>query len=76
MTRIYSYEELMFLSDDTVRQFLNHQVTCTTKTGTQLSGIVANFEVAANEPHHICGFIFDNGRRIGYGSIRSLTIEL
>ena len=76
MTKIYSFEELMFLSDDTVRQFLNHQITCITKTGLQISGIIVNFEVAANEPHYICGFIFDNGRRIGYGSIVSLTIEL
>lgn len=76
MTKKYSFEQLMFLSDDTVRQFLNHQVTCATKAGLQLSGIVVNFEVAANVPHHICGFIFDNGKRIGYGSIESFTIEL
>lgn len=66
----------MFMEDKDVRQFLNHIITCTTKQNSKITGRVINFEVAANDPYLICGFILDNGQQISYGAINNLEIEI
>lgn len=74
MTKTFTLDELMFLSDDEIRQFLHQEIECQTKKGLLISGKITNFELAANTPNHICGFIMQNGNRVGFGSIQKLTI--
>lgn len=63
------------MSDDEIRQFLNHKIACQTKNDIQIVGRIVNFECAANDPHLICGFILDSGKRISFGVINNLYIE-
>ena len=76
MKKVLTFDELMFMEDRDVRGFLNQIITCTTKQDGKVVGRVINFEVAANDPNLICGFILDNGQRISYGAINNLEIEI
>lgn len=75
MIKTITIEDLLFMSDDEIRQFLNHKIACQTKNDNQIVGKIVNFECAANAPHLICGFILDSGKRISFGAINNLSIE-
>ena len=74
MTKDFTIDELMFMPDEDIRGFKNHLMECQTKSGLQVSGKIVNFELAANEPHLICGFIMQNGERVGLENIQKLTL--
>ncbi len=76
MTKDFTIDEVMFMPDEDIRGFKNHLMECQTKSGLKVSGKIVNFELAANEPHLICGFIMQNGERVGFGNVQKLTITI
>lgn len=69
----YILNELLSLTDDEIKRWKDHKVKIRLSDGSTIIDYITGFNVAANTPNLICGFILKS-QNISFHKITHITI--
>lgn len=75
MYRSFTFEELLSLSKDEVKELKGLDVVVTKRDGNVIESTIANIMLAFEDRSLPCGFVLSNGIKVGFDSIRLIEVE-
>ncbi len=67
----YTFEELQNISNEEFNHWKGLTLHIFKKDGTEFTGVLSLMQLAANPPHLVCGFVFEDNTHIHFQSICS-----
>ena len=75
MSKIFTCEELLSLSNDEVNNLKGRNVVVTKRDGNVIESTIDKIMVAINDHSLPCGFVLLDGKEVRFDSIRRIEVE-